>query len=203
VYAVDLDQRIVFWNRGAERILGYTADEMLGVPCYKAFGGFSQETPAMCERSCRTVLLAREARIDSSYSFRVTAKNNEKRWIKVTHLLIPSKDPDVGTLVHIFYDVSEDVEAKQLITQLSRWLSTRSNLPPLPSSTGNDVLERLTQRELEVLRLVASGVTTEDIANGLAVTSNTVRNHIQRIMEKLGVHSRLEAVVFAQRRHLL
>ncbi len=75
VYAVDLDQRIVFWNQGAERILGYTADEMLGAPCYKAFDGSSRETPAMCERNCRTILLAREARIASSHSFRVNTKN--------------------------------------------------------------------------------------------------------------------------------
>ena len=203
VYAVDLDQRIVFWNRGAERILGYTADEMLGVFCYRAFIGSSQEASARCERGCRTILLAREKQIDSSYSVRVTTKNDEKRWIKITHLLIPSKTPDVGMLVHIFFDVTEDVQAKQLITKLSDWISTNRDLsfpPPIPS---NDVFELLTERELEVLKLLASGITTEDISNQLEITSNTVRNHIQHILEKLGVHSRLEAVVFAQRRHLL
>ncbi len=203
VYAVDLDQRIVFWNRGAERILGYTADEMLGAPCYKAFDGSSRETPAMCERNCRTILLAREARIGSSYSFRVNTKNNEKRWIKTTHILIPSRNPDVGTLVHIFYDVSEDVQAKQLVTQLSKWLPTQRNLPPPPSITSNDRHEHLTRRELDVLRLLASGHTTEDISDELVITSTTVRNHVQHILAKLGVHSRLEAVAFAHHQHLL
>ncbi len=203
VYAVDLDQRIVFWNRGAERILGYTADEMLGAPCYKAFDGSSRETPAMCKRNCRTILLAREARIGSSYSFRVNTKNNEKRWIKTTHILIPSRNPDVGTLVHIFYDVSEDVQAKRLVAQLGDWIPTQRNLPPPPSTTRNDGQKRLTHREMDVLRLLASGCTTEDISNELVLTFNTVRNHVQHILEKLEVRSRLEAVAFAHRKHLL
>ena len=203
VYAVDLDQRIVFWNQSAERILGHTADEMLGTLCYSAFGGSARETKAICERNCRTILLAREARIGSSYSFRVNTKNNEKRWIKTTHILIPSRNPDVGTLVHIFYDVSEDVQAKRLITQLSEWIPTHRNLSAPSSIISNDEDERLTPRQVEVLGLLASGRTTEDIANELMITSTTVRNHIQRILGKLGVHSRLEAVVFAQRQHLL
>ena len=203
VYAVDLDQRIVFWNPSAERILGYTADEMLGAPCYKAFDGSSRETPAMCERNCRTILLAREARIGSSHSFRVNTKNDEKRWIKITHILIPSRDPDVGTLVHIFNDVSEDVQAKRLVTQLGDWIPTQRNLPSPPSTTKNDGQKRLTHRELDVIRLLAAGYTTEDISDELVLTSNTVRNHIQHILEKLEVHSRLEAVVFAHRNHLL
>jgi DNA-binding NarL/FixJ family response regulator len=105
--------------------------------------------------------------------------------------------------VHIFYDVSEGVQAKQLVTQLSKWLPTQRNLPPPPSITSNDRHEHLTRRELDVLRLLASGHTTEDISDELVITSTTVRNHVQHILAKLGVHSRLEAVAFAHHQHLL
>jgi DNA-binding CsgD family transcriptional regulator len=52
----------------------------------------------------------------------------------------------------------------------------------------------LTRRETEVLQLLATGISTADIARRLSISITTVRNHIQRIMEKLRVHSRLAAV---------
>lgn len=54
--------------------------------------------------------------------------------------------------------------------------------------------DQLSQREVEVLQLLADGSTTADIASSLFVSTNTVRNHISSIIRKLGVHSRLEAV---------
>jgi two-component system nitrate/nitrite response regulator NarL len=56
---------------------------------------------------------------------------------------------------------------------------------------------QLTGRELEVLALLASGVRGEDMADRLSISSNTVRTHIQNVLSKLGVHSRLEAAAFA------
>lgn len=61
----------------------------------------------------------------------------------------------------------------------------------------------LTSRELEVLRLLADGVSTRQIASFLTLSCHTVRNHINNIMAKLGVHSRLEAVIAGQRLGLL
>ena len=57
----------------------------------------------------------------------------------------------------------------------------------------------LTARELDVLRLLAQGLPNELIASKLVVSRNTVRNHVQRILAKLRVHSRLEAVTVAVR----
>lgn len=55
-------------------------------------------------------------------------------------------------------------------------------------------LDGLTQREVEVLRHLVQGRTTREIMGELAVSSSTVRTHVQSIFTKLGVHSRLEAV---------
>ncbi len=62
---------------------------------------------------------------------------------------------------------------------------------------------RLTNRELEVLKLVARGLNNKDIANELFISENTVKNHIRNILEKLQLHSRMEAVVYAVREKLL
>ena len=58
---------------------------------------------------------------------------------------------------------------------------------------------QLTKREREVLQLLADGASSEHIANFLCVSSNTVRTHVQNVLSKLGVHSRLEAAAFAGR----
>jgi DNA-binding NarL/FixJ family response regulator len=61
----------------------------------------------------------------------------------------------------------------------------------------------LTDRELEVLQLLATGLSTDDIAGKLVVSIHTVRNHIRNLLAKLGAHSRVEAVAIATRDGLL
>jgi two-component system NarL family response regulator len=62
---------------------------------------------------------------------------------------------------------------------------------------------RLTERELEVLRLVAKGHNNRVIARELYISENTVKNHVRNILEKLQLHSRMEAVMYAVREKLL
>ena len=61
------------------------------------------------------------------------------------------------------------------------------------------VAEQLTAREREVLALLSRGATSQRIADALGIAPNTVRTHVQNILSKLQVHSRLEAVAFAAR----
>ena len=86
--------------------------------------------------------------------------------------------------------------ASKLLTEFAT-LIKRDNDPkhaPVP---------RLTDRELEVLRLVARGLNNKDVAKQLYISENTVKNHIRNILEKLQLHSRMEAVVYAVREKLL
>ena len=55
-------------------------------------------------------------------------------------------------------------------------------------------LGSLTAREREVLNLLARGLSNRDIAEELVITNKTVKNHLSRIYEKIGVHSRAEAI---------
>ncbi len=61
----------------------------------------------------------------------------------------------------------------------------------------------LTAREREVLRLVAEGLSTVDMAARLVVSTNTIRNHVQSVLTKLSAHSKLEALIIATRAGLL
>ena len=62
---------------------------------------------------------------------------------------------------------------------------------------------KLTAREMEVLRLVARGMNNRDIARELYISENTVKNHVRNMLEKLQLHSRMEAVVYAVREKLI
>ena len=62
---------------------------------------------------------------------------------------------------------------------------------------------RLTERELQVLGYVAKGLNNRDIARQLFISENTVKNHVRNILEKLQLHSRMEAVMYAVREKLL
>ena len=67
--------------------------------------------------------------------------------------------------------------------------------PAAPSAS--DVLDRLTERELEVLREVAAGLTNAEIADKLFVGEATVKTHVSNLLTKLGLRDRVQAVVFA------
>lgn len=61
---------------------------------------------------------------------------------------------------------------------------------------------RLTDRELDVLRLLSKGLSNREIAKQLFISENTVKNHVRNILEKLQLHSRMEAVVYAVKEKL-
>jgi DNA-binding NarL/FixJ family response regulator len=86
--------------------------------------------------------------------------------------------------------------ASKLLTEFAAMSKASEDKPPMPAP-------RLTEREMEVLRLVAQGLNNRDIAKQLFISENTVKNHIRNILEKLHLHSRMEAVVYAVREKLL
>jgi two-component system nitrate/nitrite response regulator NarL len=69
-------------------------------------------------------------------------------------------------------------------------------------SSGELALRRLTPREAEILRSLASGQTTTQVAESLGISALTVQSHVKSILAKLGVHSKIEAVTLAWRHGL-
>jgi ATP/maltotriose-dependent transcriptional regulator MalT len=68
---------------------------------------------------------------------------------------------------------------------------------------SGQLVEQLTQRELEILRLIADGLSYAEISNRLVIGLNTVRFHVKNIYGKLEVHGRTQAIVQARKLHLL
>ena len=72
---------------------------------------------------------------------------------------------------------------------------------------GRDVLQdklsELTKRELEVLKMIASGSFNKEIASTLNISERTVKNHVSNIFKKIGVSDRTQAAVFAIKNNLI
>ena len=89
--------------------------------------------------------------------------------------------------------------ASKLLTEFAL-ISQRDTLP---APTPGLELPRLTHRELDILKLVARGRLNREIAAELFISENTVRNHIRNILDKLQMHSRMEAAMYAVRQRLI
>ncbi len=101
-------------------------------------------------------------------------------------------------------DVFERALAGELVLpadDLSR-LVDRITSPSRADGSGARAVGRLTPREREILRMLAAGASTADLAEAFAISPLTVQSHVKNILSKLGVHSKVEAVRLAWRHGL-
>ena len=112
---------------------------------------------------------------------------------------IDSRDRTAGLLLGADDYVVKPFDPNELLARVQRLL-VRTNHPLPPSATGDPGTESgLTRRERQVLALLADGLNQAQIAQRLVISPHTVATHIQRILVKLGVHNRAQAVALAMR----
>jgi two-component system NarL family response regulator len=113
------------------------------------------------------------------------------------YLLKDSSIDEVAQAIRVVADGQSLISPSMAIKLLDEFKQmSRTDRTQVPSP-------RLTDRELEVLKLVAQGLNNREIAKRLFISENTVKNHVRNILEKLQLHSRMEAVVYAVREKLL
>ena len=66
-----------------------------------------------------------------------------------------------------------------------------------------EIISRLTQREMEVLKLIATGATNKEIAETLVISEGTVKNHVSNLLNQLGLRDRIQAAIFAHENNLV
>jgi LuxR family maltose regulon positive regulatory protein len=97
----------------------------------------------------------------------------------------------------------EEWDSNELVDFIDRLFETAGRPVSTGSSPTRGAPEPLSPRELEVLRLLPTGLTAEELADELVISVNTVRTHLKNLYAKLGVHSRHEAVARASKLDLL
>jgi DNA-binding NarL/FixJ family response regulator len=98
--------------------------------------------------------------------------------------------------------VLKEAPLADLVRALEAALAGRSYLDPAVASTG-EPRGRLTERELDVLRLLAEGLQHEDIGRRLGISAETVRTHLRKACDRLGATTRTQAVATALRDGLI
>jgi DNA-binding NarL/FixJ family response regulator len=106
------------------------------------------------------------------------------------------KDAPVDELVGAIRAVAAG-EAQLSPTVTRRLLDQVARRLPAPVTVGDDGLAELTPREREVLQLMAGGLTNAEIATALFVAEPTVKTHVSSVLSKLGLRSRIQAVIYA------
>lgn len=195
---IDLEGQIVFWNRASERLLGWMESEVVGRRCWAVLGGTDLFRNRYCGPSCAVARMGEAA--ESIHPFQMTICRRDGREIEVRVTVLTLKLPGAEhatVLLHTFHAESRD-------SALQSGRVGREDVPPATGAISRTSgLDPLTQREIETLAMLAAGHSTGEIARRLFISPITVRNHVQHILEKLGVHSKAEAIAYAFRHHLV
>lgn len=208
-FVIDDQFRIVSWNQAARTILSHAPEQVIGRLCYEVLGGRDAHGRTLCQRHCRLAINARQGKTLPNLDVYLPARGGDDRWINLTSIALPPDGPGSGhAIVHLFRDVSQTMGHERFVQQIvaaARKLEDGSNgsSPPGTPADSRPEPDPLTPRERQVLQLLAQGLGTGQLAEALTISPATARNHVQRVLEKLGVHTRLEAVAHAYRHGLV
>ena len=200
VFVVDERWTIIHWNKSAETAFGTAAANANGMPCYDLIGGVDDDGRQVCRLHCEKWALAR--RNVGIHNFDIRSRVAHDTWANVTVLPLSDANGRVYALAHVLKNVGRLKRLEHFVRDIAA--SAEDVLAPHPH---NGVVHEanaihLTNRELEVLMLLAHGAGTAVIADRLGVSRHTVHNHVAVVLNKLGVHSRAEAVAYAFEHHL-
>lgn len=196
---VDSTRRIRYWNPAAEALTGFTQEEVRGRPCYVLLGGTDEQGRLICQAQCWVAAAGLRGQPADSFDTAIRTKSGEPRWVNMSTFVYPSSGQEASLLVHLFRDATQKKQMERFVQALRQRLAQFDGDPSIAgfSSSPAPHHQPLTPRESETLTLLVQGHNTREIAQALVISPSTVRNHIRHILNKFGVHSRLEAVAYA------
>jgi DNA-binding CsgD family transcriptional regulator len=208
-FATDETGCITIWNKGAEALLGHPAPRVLGKSCHQILCGIDLFGNQFCGENCALINMARRREPVRHFEMDIRAESGEMILVGLSIVVLPGARSGQFTMIHFMEKVDRQHEVSALIhhiltghrPQPEPWPGARGDPPSVRETSTTP--PRLTPRETQILRLLAEGTSTHDIAASLFISVTTARNHVQNILRKLDVHSKLEAVSLAIRTHLL
>jgi len=186
VWVTGADGTIVYINSRAEALLGRSAHDCLGTPCHEIISGRELNGTPFCAPDCPVHRLAASGREIEPYPLRIPRDDRRDEILRV--VVIVSHPPTGGRDSYV-HCVVDDARHERFRTYLDRVVARSRR----PNELSLDAFA-LTRREREVLRLLSEDESLHAIAHRLNLSYATVRNHSQHILNKMRVHSILEAV---------
>lgn len=195
-FATDESGRIVIWNRAAEGLLGYGAADVLGRSCHEVLEGRDIFGNRFCQADCCLQQMSRHREAICSFEVDYQTESGASLRTGVSIMVVPGPRASQYTLIHLLRPTRTDTTRELARSTTGLLVLDQVGQPPSADYS-------LTPREIEILGTLAQGWSTNEIADRLFISVTTVRNHVQSILQKLHVHSRLEAVSLALRERLI
>jgi len=197
-FALTARAEIWAWNPAAEAITGFSPAEALhqSFPTLTdARGPLGKLVDAeYCERAIRDGGV-------SSFDLELKTASGSLIWLNVSVLVFEPLRFSPAVVVHIAHDITASRRRRALYERLRE---TAREITQLVDEEHHLVpVAFLTQQEQRLLSLFAQGKTPAQVARELDISSQTLRNHLYHVNQKLGTHNRLEAVIHAVRRGLI
>jgi DNA-binding CsgD family transcriptional regulator len=195
VFGVNKDGRVLFANRALEKLLGLTREQMCGRQCADLLCGTDMHGQAFCGPHCPIPKSISRHTSVRDFDLMVTHASGDSLLVNIGACYTPPQLLEQAGQVNAFFSLRR-INPLRLLQRMSTRPSEGSKQKDLRRQS------RLTSRETEILELATRGMKTNQIAERLCVSSQTVRSHFKNIYTKIGVHSRTEAVVFALKQGL-
>jgi PAS domain S-box-containing protein len=198
VLVVDDDETVIYWNDSAIDILGYERRDAIGKRCYEVLKGLGERGSVVCGPDCTMKTCALRGEQIHNFNLLTAHRDGRRIWMNMSTMCARDFDGRDTVVVHMFRDIHRLSRAGDLAGEFIVRVTEVGAPMASPARTAHG--DGLTVREEEVLALLGEGLSSKQIAQRLTVTEATARNHIQSILSKLGVHSRLEAALYARER---
>lgn len=207
-FSVDKHHRITAWNDAAERLFGCPSSGLIGLRCRDVMGALHLRSCAHCAAHDTLARTAGEPGAAVACTPPALAVTPEKGVVvsafaarslsgetRIVHLIQVLPDTAQGDASRAnSADSMDDAREREEHPSDGKALAS-APVPHMPI--------RLTQREHEILDMLAKGRDTSEIADTLSISRVTARNHIAHVIAKLGASTRLQAVIMATRVGLL
>ncbi len=200
---IDKNFRVLWANRARAAIHQLNRDEVIGRICYQVF--FRRKAP--CE-DCVAQAVFRSGRSQIKEAW-LDFPDGSRKWGEVRTYPVYGENRKVDAVLTIIIDITEKKlkleRQKRYAEYLSRSLRvlTQEKNRVLADDGHLDTTFGLTDREIEVLRLVTEGFTNNEISEQLSISPHTAKSHVIHIFNKLGVDDRTQAAVLATRHKLI
>jgi len=204
-FVTDERSRIVAWNPAAGQLLGSRATEVLGSRCFETVAGRDPYGNIFCSPDCAVRRMARRREPVHPFEVLVQRPSGEPLRLRCSIIVAPGSHPRSCLFIHLLEgaDARPKCDEHHPDDPVADHDEPPSVVPADPLAPARTRPVLLTARERTVLNLLATGCDTAQAARTMGISPITVRNHVQHVLQKLDVHTRLQAIVLARRDHLI